>query len=91
MSEKVEFTKHQRTNNLILRWFGNGCEYPAHFFLKKCIDLDDIGHYGIMYKIYARMSNILYKPVLRWGTYYSMNNLSAFGEPIHLIEKDLDV
>ena len=90
MSEKVEFTKHQRTNNLILRWFGNGCEYPAHFFLKKCIDLDDIGHYGIMYKIYARMSNILYKPALKWGTYYSMNNISAFGEPIHTIEKDLN-
>jgi hypothetical protein len=88
MSEKMEWTKHQNTNNLILRWFGNMCEIPAHWFLKRCLDLDEIEHYNLKYKIYGRASNILYKPVLKWGTYYSIDNFSAFGSPIHPIEKD---
>jgi hypothetical protein len=68
---RLEFTKQQRTKILPLRWFANAMEFPAHYFLDKCLYLDHIENFGTKYKIYSWISSRCYKPVFRWGTYYS--------------------
>jgi hypothetical protein len=67
----MEFTRHERTNILPLRWFANGIEVLAHYYLGKCLRLDDVKNYGLRYKVYSWISNNCYKPAFRWGTYYS--------------------
>ena len=69
---EIDFKKGERTNVLPLRWFANAIERPAHFFLERALRLDDVENFGIRYKIYSYISNKLYKPALKWGTYYSM-------------------
>jgi len=64
------FKKHQKTNNLLLRWFANLCEIPAHYFLGKFLRYSDRKDYGLICRFYARISYWLYKPYLRWGTVY---------------------
>ena len=70
--KEITWTKEERTNVLPLRWFANAIERPAHFFLERALRLDDVENFGIRYKIYSYISNKLYKPALKWGTYYSM-------------------
>lgn len=67
----MEFIKHQRTKILPLRWFANAIEIPAHYLLGKCLELDHKENFGVRYKIYSWISSRFYKPVFRWGTYYS--------------------
>lgn len=67
----MEFTRHENTNILPLRWFANWTEVVAHYYLQKCLRLDDKENYGFRYKVYSWVSNKLYKPALKWGTYYS--------------------
>jgi len=67
-------TKHEHTNILPLRWFANGIEFFAHYFLIKALRLDESGKTeSFRYKIYAYLSNKMYKPVIRWGTYYTLD------------------
>ena len=67
----MEFTRHERTNILPLRWFANGIEVVAHYYLDKCLKLDYKKNYGFRYKIYSWIFHKCYQPVFKWGTYYS--------------------
>jgi hypothetical protein len=65
-----KFQKHHKTNNLLLRWFANLCEIPAHYFLNKFLHYSDHDDYGLVSRFHARISYWFYKPYLRWGTVY---------------------
>ena len=69
----MEFTKEHKTNILPLRWFANLCEIPAHYNLMMALHHSDHDDYGIKYKYHAIISNLLYKPYLKWGTVYKAN------------------
>ena len=64
-----EFERKERTNMLPLRWFGNGCESIAHFFLNRYLGAEYKGR-NWMLPIYGAISSLFYKPGFRWGTYY---------------------
>lgn len=72
--KEITWTKEERTNVLPLRWFAKVIEHPAHFFLERALRLDDVENFGIRYKIYCYISNILYAPVIKWGTFYIMED-----------------
>lgn len=67
------FTKEHRTKNLLLRWFANLCEIPAHYHLQKFLRCDNLNIRGFVYRYHAFMSNLFYKPYLKWGTVYKLN------------------
>lgn len=67
------FTAEHRTKILPLRWFANLCEKPAHYHLNIALYYDDNYYYGPKFKYHATLSNILYKPYLRWGTVYKID------------------
>lgn len=69
---KMDFIRHERTNILPLRWFANGVEIFSDYFLKKSLYFDDIKNFGIRYKVYSWTYSVLYIPVSKWGTYYSV-------------------
>jgi hypothetical protein len=64
--KNITWVKYERTNNVILRFIGNRCEVIAYYALTRCMWDEQNG------SIWARISNALYKPALRWGTYYNM-------------------
>jgi hypothetical protein len=65
----IEFERKERTNILPLRWFGNGCESIAHFFLERYISAEYRDRNWIL-PVYGRISNLFYVPGFKWGTYY---------------------
>jgi hypothetical protein len=67
------FTKEHKTNNLLLRWFANLCEKPASYHLNIFLHYSDHDDYGLACRFHAYVSNIFYKPYLRWGTIYKLN------------------
>ena len=67
-----KFQKHHKTNNLLLRWFANLCEKPAHYHLNKFLHYSDHDDYGLASRFHARISYWFYKPYLRWGTVYRL-------------------
>ena len=67
-----KFQKHQKTNNLPLRWFANLCEIPAHYHLGRFLRYSDRKDYGFASRFHARVSYWFYKPYLRWGTVYRL-------------------
>jgi hypothetical protein len=67
------FTKEHRTKNLLLRWIANLCEIPAHYHLQKFLRCDDLNIRGFVYRYHAFMSNMFYKPYLKWGTVYRLD------------------
>ena len=69
------FTKEHKTNNLLLRWFANLCEKPAHYHLNMYLHYSDHDDYGITCRFHAYLSNIFYKPYLKWGTVYKLKDL----------------
>ena len=75
-------TTEHRTKILPLRWFANLCEKPAHYHLRIALYYDDNYYYGPKFKYHAFLSNILYKPYLRWGTVYKID-LKEFNESIN--------
>jgi len=66
------FRKEHKTQNLPLRWFANLCEIPAHYHLGRFLRCDDLNLRGFMYRFHAYMSNLFYKPYLKWGTVYEL-------------------
>ena len=66
------FTKKHKTNNLILRWFANLCEIPAHYHLMKFLKYSNLKDYGVFSRLHAFMAYWLYKPYLKWGTAYEL-------------------
>ena len=66
------FIKEHRTKILPLRWFANLCEKPAAYHLDMALHYDDHDDHGIAFKCHAILSNIMYKPYLKWGTTYKM-------------------
>ena len=68
-----KFTKIQRTKILPLRWFANLCEIPAHYHLQRFLRCDDLNIRGTVYRYHAFMSNLFYKPYLKWGTVYALD------------------
>jgi hypothetical protein len=68
-----KFTKEQKTNNLPLRWFANLCEKPANYHLGKFLYYSDHDDYGLVCRYHARLSYWLYKPYLKWGTFYRLD------------------
>ena len=66
----MEFERKERTNILPLRWFGNGCESIAHFFLQKYLGAEYKGKTWIL-PVYGNISGLFYKPGYKWGTYYT--------------------
>jgi hypothetical protein len=66
------FKKIHRTKILPLRWFANLCEIPAHYHLTRFIYCDYYKIRGFVYRYHAYMSNLFYKPYLRWGTVYEL-------------------
>jgi hypothetical protein len=68
-----KFTKHHKTNNLLLRWFANLCEIPAHYHLGRFLRYSDRKDFGFVSRYHARTSYWLYKPYLRWGTVYKFD------------------
>jgi hypothetical protein len=67
------FTKEHKTNNLLLRWFANLCEKPASYHLNIFLHYSDHDDYGLACRFHAYVSNVFYKPYLRWGTVYKLN------------------
>jgi hypothetical protein len=77
-------TMHHNTNILPLRWLGNACEMPASWLLMKCVWLSEDGlDEGLRYKVYSYISNRLYKPYFKWGTYYTINNMKEVMEELN--------
>lgn len=68
-----KFTTEHRTKILPLRWFANLCEKPAHYHLNKCLYYDDHDDHGLVYRYHGFLSNLFYKPYLKWGTVYILN------------------
>jgi hypothetical protein len=64
--KKITWAKYERTNNILLRFIGNRCEVAAYYALTRCM-WDEQNR-----SIWAKVSNVLYKPAMRWGTYYTM-------------------
>jgi len=64
--KKTTWVKHERTSNIVLRAIGNRCEVIAYHALTKCMWDEKNG------SIWAKVSNAFYKPAMRWGTYYTM-------------------
>jgi hypothetical protein len=67
------FTKEHRTKILPLRWIANLCEIPAHYHLERFLRCDDLNIRGFIYRYHAYMSNLWYKPYMRWGTVYKLD------------------
>jgi hypothetical protein len=65
--------KIHRTNTLPLRWIGNLCEKPANYHLGKFLHYSDHDDYGLACRFHAYVSYILYKPYLKWGTFYRLD------------------
>ena len=65
-----KFIPIHKTKILPLRWFANLCEIPAHYHLSKALHYDDHDDHGFVYRYHAFLSNLLYKPYLKWGTVY---------------------
>ncbi len=65
--------KEHKTKNLLLRWFSNMCEKPAHYHLNKFLYYSDHDDYGLVCRYHARISYWLYKPYLKWGTIYRLD------------------
>jgi hypothetical protein len=64
------FKKKEKTKILPLRWFANLCEKPANHHLGEALHRSDHDDYGIKFKYHAILSNIFYKPYMKWGTFY---------------------
>jgi len=64
--------KIHRTKILPLRWFANLCEKPAHYHLNMYLHHSDHDDYGIACRLHAYVSNIFYKPYIKWGTVYEL-------------------
>jgi hypothetical protein len=67
-----KFTANHRTKILPLRWFANLCERPAHYHLIECLHYDDHDDHGFVYRYHGFLSNLFYKPYLKWGTVYEL-------------------
>jgi hypothetical protein len=65
--------KIEKTKNLPLRWFANLCEKPANYHLNKFLHYSDHDDYGLACRFHARLSYWLYKPYLKWGTFYRLD------------------
>ena len=65
--------KIHRTNILPLRWIGNFCEKPANYHLGKFLHYSDHDDYGLACRFHAYASHLLYKPYLKWGTFYRLD------------------
>ena len=68
----MDFTTEHKTKILPLRWFANLCEKPAHYHLNMYLHPSDHDDYGLACRLHAYVSNIFYKPYLKWGTVYTM-------------------
>lgn len=66
----MRFEKEEKTNILPLRWFGNGCEYVAHFCLDKYLYWDDMERFNYRSRVWSWMASQFYKPYMKWGTFY---------------------
>ena len=71
-----------RTKILPIRWLANLCEKLAHYHLNIALYYDDNYYYGLKFKYHAILSNLLYKPYLRWGTVYKID-LEAMNREIN--------
>lgn len=87
----IDFTTPEhKTNILPLRWFANGCERIAHYYLNLYLRYEDPEVEESLTptraKIYGRISSIFYKPYFKWGTVYRLDmdafRKSAWGEGI---------
>ena len=67
------FTTIHKTKILPLRWFANLCERPAHYHLNIYLNYSDQDYHGFAFKVHAYLSNMFYKPYLKWGTVYQFN------------------
>lgn len=67
------FEVEHKTKVLPLRWFGNGCEYIAHYFLDKYLHWNYMGKSNFRSKTWSWIADQFYKPYLKWGTVYAMN------------------
>ncbi len=72
MEDLDGFLKHQKTKILPLRWFANLCEKVAHYYLLKALYRSENKDKGFVFKCQAILSNLFYKPYMRWGTYYEL-------------------
>jgi hypothetical protein len=70
----IKFGEPQHKTKIIpLRWFANLCEKPASYNLMMALHHSDHDNHGFKYKYHALLSNWLYKPYMRWGTFYIAN------------------
>jgi hypothetical protein len=69
------FTKEHKTKILPLRLFANLCEKPAQYHLNMYLHYSDHDDYGLACRLHAYLSNMFYKPYLRWGTVYKLKDL----------------
>ena len=66
----MKFEKEEKTRILPLRWFGNGCEYIAHFCLGKFLYWEHAGKINYRFRFWGWLSSQFYKPYMKWGTVY---------------------
>jgi hypothetical protein len=66
----VNFEKHIKTRNPLLRLVGNTSGSISTYFLTREIRSEDKGNFGRA-KRYAKLFRIFEKPQNRWATYYT--------------------
>lgn len=74
----IDFTTPvHKTKILPLRWFANGCERIANYYLNLYLRYEDPEVEESLTptraKIYGRVSSIFYKPYFKWGTTYEVD------------------
>lgn len=76
-------TMHNKTNIIPLRWFANACEAMASPLLVRSVYLIEEGlDDSLRYRVYSYLSNKLYKPYFKWGTYYTVDNMKEIMEEL---------
>jgi hypothetical protein len=74
----LNFEKHLRTKNPVLRLIGNTSGSISNYFLIKEIHSEDKDNVGRA-KLYAKLFRIFEGPQNKWGTYYTAELKSIKG------------
>lgn len=74
----LNFEKHLRTRNPILRLIGYVSGSISNYFLMKTIRAEDKNNIGRA-KVFSKLFSIFEKPQNRWDTYYTSQPLAVRG------------
>jgi hypothetical protein len=75
----LNFEKHLRTKNPVLRLIGNTSGSISNYFLIKEIHSEDKDNVGRA-KVFSKLFSIFEKPQNKWGTYYTAQPIAIRGK-----------